>query len=161
MAGVSYTRRDRIASIHIDGPNGNALTPALRRELNDALRRYRDDDDAWMAVISSEGRDFCLGSADSAPGTRREARERSLLWGGGFMEIWKPTIAAVQGQCRGEGLAVALSCDLRVGEAATVLQADFGAQPDEPNCAVGWKAPLLLSAAGVKPENRIRRTNSD
>ena len=33
MAGVSYTRRDRIASIHIDGPNGNALTPALRREL--------------------------------------------------------------------------------------------------------------------------------
>lgn len=148
MAGVTYTQQNRIASIHIEGPGGNALTPQLRRELNRALLEYRHDDDAWMAVISSAGADFCLGTNEPAPASAREARDRALLWGGGYVEVWKPTIAAIQGQCRGEGLAVALNCDLRVGQPDTVLHPDFGGTPAAPNVTPAWLVDLVgISAA--------------
>lgn len=144
MAEVTYTRQDRIAAIHIDAPaTGNAFTPEMRRQLNDALLEYRRDDAAWMVVISSAGPDFCIGAHDPPATSRREARERSLLWGGGYVEVWKPTIAAVQGQCSGEGLAVALSCDLRVAEEGTTFSADLSGDRSEPNVVAAWLVNLV------------------
>src|SRR3990172_2498549 len=121
MAEVTYTRDGRIARIHIDAAaRGNAFTPQMRREVNEALTHYRDDDEAWMAVISGEGKDFCAGSADS-PGT---------------------SYAALQGQCKGEGLALALSCDLRVADDTTALSADFSGDAGEPNVLPAWLVAL-------------------
>ncbi|MFA7248177.1 MAG: enoyl-CoA hydratase/isomerase family protein [Dehalococcoidia bacterium] len=146
MAGVTYTRQDRIASIHIDAAaTGNAFTPEIRRQLNAALLEYRRDDEAWMGVISSAGPDFCVGTQEPAPTSTRERRERALLWGGGFVEIWKPTIAAVQGQCRGEGLALALSCDLRVADETSMFSADLSGDASEPNVVAAW----LINLVGI------------
>jgi len=142
MAEVSYTREDRIARIHIDAPS-SAFGAGTRREVNEALLRYKADDEAWMAVISAAGADFCRGSRDRAGDTHRERRERATLWAGGFVEIWKPTIAAIQGQCRGEGLALALGCDLRVADASASFTADCGGDAGEPDVLAAWLLNLV------------------
>jgi enoyl-CoA hydratase/carnithine racemase len=134
MPEVTYTLEDRIARITLNAPaRGNKFTPSMRAELNEALRRYKDDDEAWMAVIGAEGKDFSLGSDDSPPATYAARRERNDNYAGGYVEMWKPTIAAIQGECRGEGLAVALSCDLRVADDTATFTADWNGAPGEPN----------------------------
>ncbi|MFH1602936.1 MAG: enoyl-CoA hydratase/isomerase family protein [Pseudomonadota bacterium] len=141
MAEVTYTKQDRIARLQIDNPS-NLFGPQTRRDLNRALLQYKADDEAWMAVISAEGPDFALGSRDQAS-SYRERRECYALWAGGFVETWKPMIAAVQGQCRGEGLALALSCDLRVADETASFTADFSGGPDEPDVLAAWLLNLV------------------
>jgi enoyl-CoA hydratase/carnithine racemase len=122
-----------------------AFDPNIRRELNSALRRYKDDRDAWIAVISSEGADFGRGPLETSDKSYEARRECAMLWGGGFVEVWKPTIAAIQGECRGEALALALGCDLRVADATTTFKADF-AEADVPDVLAAWLLNLVGAA---------------
>ena len=146
MAEVTYKREGRVGLIHIDAAaTGNALTPDLRKQLNAALNAYKHDDEAWAGVISSAGPDFCVGTQEAAPTSHSGKRERGTLWAGGYVEIWKPTIAAVQGQCRGEGLALALGCDLRVADSTTKFAADLSGDASEPNVVGAW----LLNHVGL------------
>lgn len=145
MATVSYTQQGRIARIHIGG-SPPAFDAQSRRELNRALQQYKADNDAWMAVISSDGPDFAAGSSAPAAGATREPHERSTLWAGGYVEVWKPTICAVQGQCRGEGLALALGCDLRVADESATFTSDFNGSAGEPDVLAAWLLNLVGAA---------------
>jgi enoyl-CoA hydratase/carnithine racemase len=144
MTEVTYSVEGRIATIRLTARDrGNMFTPSLRREVNEALRRYRDDDEAWIAVVCGEGGDFCRGSADSAPESAGATSERRRLWAGGYVEVWKPTIAAVQGTCRGEGLALALLCDLRVATPDARFEVAFTGASDEPDVTAAWLVNLV------------------
>ena len=145
MAEVTYARDGKIAHIRMR-PAADAFGPQTRRDLNSALLRYKDDADAWMAVISSEGRDFCRGSSEPTDRTSHGRREQALLWAGGYVEVWKPTIAAIHGECRGEGLAVALACDLRVADATATFTADFTGDTGETDVLAAWLINLVGAA---------------
>lgn len=145
MATVSYSSDNRIARIHLSGAPP-AFDAETRRDLNRALLRYKADSEAWMAVISAAGPDFAAGSSAPAPGALREQRESCALWAGGFVEVWKPTICAVQGQCRGEALALALSCDLRIADETAAFTADYRGAPGEPDVLAAWLLNLVGTA---------------
>ena len=148
MAQVTYQVDDRVAVVTLQAPErGNSFDPDMRRELHHALVRFRDDDDAWVLVVSGDGADFCTGSFDEHSGSHQSRRDRATYWAGGQIGTPKPTIAVVQGVCQGEGMALALSCDLRLADDSVSFQAGLDTMSGGPNVAGVWLVNLLGQSA--------------
>jgi E-phenylitaconyl-CoA hydratase len=119
MAGtVLYERDGHVATITYNRPEArNAINAELRQDLNEAWERFRDDEDAWVGIVTGAGESFCSGadmkdagrSAGTWPGTFWEIPTINSYESG--LEIWKPTIAAVNGHCLGYGLTLVTRCD--------------------------------------------------
>ena len=124
MPSVLYEQSGRVVTITINRPDAmNAIDPETNRALIDAWTRFRDDDSAWVAVLTGAGEKAFSAGADlkkmipaafGKPGGGRRHHDHGL---GGItrgLEIWKPMIAAINGFCLAGGLEQALACDLRV-----------------------------------------------
>lgn len=118
MSLVTYELDDHIATITLNRPEArNAINGALRQELNAAWERFRDEQDAWVGILTANGGVFCAG------GDLKDVQGSVGTFGGTFwekptinsfesgMELFKPTIAAVHGPCVGYGLTGVLFCD--------------------------------------------------
>ncbi len=101
---VRYERDGHVATITYDRPDAlNAINAQMRRDLNAAWERFRDDEDAWVAIVTGAGRAFCAGAdlhdgagaAGAWPGSFWEIPTINSFESG--LELWKPTIAAVDG----------------------------------------------------------------
>jgi enoyl-CoA hydratase/carnithine racemase len=139
---VVYSCEARVAQIHLEKSKSSASD--LRRELNDAFRQFRRDDSAWIAIVCCDGADSwngTLGTAD--PNDRESAREFFTKWAGGYHEIWKPTIAAIEGLCSGEGAALALSCDFRIGDKDSRFDFALDKLADQPHVSAAWLINLV------------------
>jgi E-phenylitaconyl-CoA hydratase len=115
---VTYECDEHVAVITYNRPDKlNAINGALRTDLNAAWERFRADDDAWVAIVTGAGRAFCVGadlqdgagSAGTWPGSFWEIPTVNSFESG--LEVWKPTIAAVNGYCLGYGLTLVSACD--------------------------------------------------
>ncbi|HET6811512.1 MAG TPA: enoyl-CoA hydratase/isomerase family protein [Acidimicrobiales bacterium] len=115
---VLYERDGHVVTITYNRPEVlNAVNGQLRRELNAAFSQFRDDEDAWVAIVTGAGRAFCAGAdlRDGAgaigefPGTFWEKPTINSFESG--WEIFKPVIAAVNGPCLGYGLTLVTWCD--------------------------------------------------
>ena len=118
MPLVSYELDDHVATITLNRPEArNAINGELRQDLNAAWDRFRDDQDAWVGILTANGDVFCAG------GDLKDGEGSVGTFGGTFwekptinsfesgMELFKPTIAAVHGPCVGYGLTGVLFCD--------------------------------------------------
>jgi enoyl-CoA hydratase/carnithine racemase len=115
---VLYERTDHVATITYNRPDVlNAVNGELRRDLNEAFARFRDDDEAWVAIVTGAGRAFCAG-ADLGDGAGATGEFAGSFWEKPTVnsfesgwEIYKPVIAAVNGHCLGYGLTLVTWCD--------------------------------------------------
>lgn len=128
MSLVTYEVVDHIATITLNRPESrNAINGAMRRDLNAAWDRFRDDEDAWVGILTAAGEVFCAGAdlTDSAGavgtfgGTFWEKPTINSFESG--MELFKPTIAAVNGPCIGYGLTGVLFCDFVIASTEAVF----------------------------------------
>ncbi|MFT7599507.1 MAG: E-phenylitaconyl-CoA hydratase [Acidimicrobiales bacterium] len=126
---VTYERDGHIAIITYNRPEAlNAVNGDLRRDLNAAWERLRTDDEAWVAIVTGNGRAFCAGADLKDPGSSVGNDEHSFWEVPSFTslesgkEIWKPVIAAVNGYAIGFGLTMVAACDLVVASE----RAEFG-----------------------------------
>jgi enoyl-CoA hydratase len=112
MMAVHYERTGPVAVVTIDRPERrNAVDMATAQGLQEAWRRFEDDGDALVGVLTGAGGTFSAG-ADLVAFDLVETAGGYL---GGFRgQVGKPTIAAVTGYCVAGGLEMALWCDLRV-----------------------------------------------
>lgn len=119
MPILLYEKKGRIAYITLNRPEArNALSYELIDELEKAWIAFGDDDDLWVAILSGAGPSFCAGldlKERAAQGTFTREGEKGI-WGISptLLGVWKPTIAAVQGQALAGGFVVAMDCDFRI-----------------------------------------------
>ena len=126
---VTYELEGHVATITYNRPDAmNAINGEMRRDLNDAFARLRDEEDAWVAIVTGAGKAFCAGadlrdgggSAGEFAGTFWEKPTINSFESG--WEIFKPVIAAVNGYCLGYGLTLATWCDFVIASE----RAEFG-----------------------------------
>lgn len=124
---VLYEQDDHVVTISYNRPEAlNAINADVREHLNAAWLRFRDDKDAWVAILTGAG-----DRAFSAGADMKNGEGAAGTWDGTFFEIptinsfesglelFKPTVAAVKGYCLGYGLTAVAACDFVVaGESA-------------------------------------------
>lgn len=114
---MQYEKRGRIAHVTLNRPQVlNSYHNAMLEEMVAIWSDFRNDDEAWVAILSGAGeRAFCSGHDLKAEENLDEAIFReppSLHYGG--IEVYKPIIAAIHGYCLGGGMSMALGCDIRI-----------------------------------------------
>jgi len=126
---VLYKLDGHVATITYNRPEAmNAVNGAMRRGLNDTFGRFRDDEEAWIAIVTGAGRAFCAGG-DLRDGAGSIGEFAGTFWEKPTVnsfesgwEIFKPVIAAVNGYCLGYGLTLATWCDFVIASD----RAEFG-----------------------------------
>ena len=126
---VLYELDDHVATITYNRPEVlNAVNGDMRRDLNAAFSRFRDDENAWVAIVTGAGRAFCAGG-DLHDGAGSTGEFAGTFWEKPTLnsfesgwEIFKPVIAAVNGYCLGYRLTLATWCDFVVASD----RAEFG-----------------------------------
>ena len=126
---VSYELDEHVATITYNRSEAlNAINAELRQDLNAAFGRFRDEADAWVAIVTGRGRAFCVG-ADLKDGAGAAGAFAGTFWEKPTLnsfesgwEIFKPVIAAVNGYCLGYGLTMVTWCDFVVASD----RAEFG-----------------------------------
>ena len=120
MAIIEYTKEGRIAIFTINRPEKmNVLNLEAMQRFTDLLKEFRDDDNAWVGILTGTGEKvFSAGVdiKDFLPMIRRTPdkkwqRPTAIMRG---MDLWKPMIAACNGLTIGGGLEMSLACDIMI-----------------------------------------------
>jgi enoyl-CoA hydratase/carnithine racemase len=65
---VLYELDGHVATITYNRPEAlNAINAELRADLNAAFARLRDEEDAWVGIVTGRGEAFCAGGAIRLP----------------------------------------------------------------------------------------------
>lgn len=114
---------DGVAWMTLDNPNKlNAISMSMWRTLSEALTRFESDPTVRCVVLTGQGeKAFCAGADISQFEKVRAGPEASAEYDrvtrGTMAQLQafpKPTIAMISGFCLGGGMALAISCDLRL-----------------------------------------------
>jgi enoyl-CoA hydratase/carnithine racemase len=143
---VDYKLESKIATITLNRPEAyNSIDVRTLKELHDALIAFRDNEDAWVGIITGAGdKAFCSGAdiAEMLPFLKTNAYKpweipQTPL---GDMELYKPLIGAINGIAFGGGLEIALICDIRIA----VEHARFACSEVNLGIMPGWGATQRL-----------------
>jgi enoyl-CoA hydratase len=103
MAAILIEKKDHIACITLNRPGvDNRINLQLAQEIEEICAAVNQDDDIYVVLLTGAGEQFCCGS---------EIKSNAAASVAG---IEKPVIAVVNGDAIGDGLEIALSCDIRI-----------------------------------------------
>jgi enoyl-CoA hydratase/carnithine racemase len=177
-AEILYDVDDPVATITLNRPEAlNAWTDTMAGEVRDALGRAEHDPAVVGIVLTGAGRGFCAGadmkrlSVLSGAGgggdgetvlSEGTSLERSTpmpgdeSWGedlrGSYtylMSVPKPIVAAINGPVAGMGVPIALACDLRFMNDATVLTTSFAQRGLVAEWGLSWLLARLVGPANA------------
>lgn len=150
MPTVTLTRQGEIAVATLDNPPVNALSAALRADLNDALAQAMADPSVTALVIAAKGRAFIAGADISEFGKPPAPPILPDLLAA-IENAPKPVVAAIEGVALGGGLEVALACHGRVASPAAKLGLPEIKLGLIPGAGGTQRLPRLIGAAAAFP----------
>ncbi|MGZ9274626.1 MAG: enoyl-CoA hydratase-related protein [Nitrospira sp.] len=109
-----------VATLLINRPPANTLTPELLAELSTAVDQLVKDDAVKVVVLTGTGRFFIAGADIRLLASISSSREGGTiaLQGQAILNqieaLEKPVIAAINGACLGGGLELAMCCHIRL-----------------------------------------------
>ncbi len=122
-ATIIYSQEAHIAHITLNRPEtGNIINQQLAQEMEDICCEINQDDNIYVVVITGAGeRAFCSGSeleqliqaGATIPYSHLSALMKMNV-AAAIASIDRPVIAAINGDAVGQGLELALSCDIRM-----------------------------------------------
>lgn len=155
---IEMTVKDSVATIMIVRPERkNAITLAMRTEIQHAFERAQDDDDIRAVIFRGAGNDFSAGAdvgemgGGGTRGSLMRMRHMHRMCRAVAMTN-KPVIAAVQGVCIGMSWAMALASDVVIAAEDARFQFAFrhiGLAPD------GGAAYLLTRYVSIQRAKEI------
>jgi enoyl-CoA hydratase len=113
-------RKGAVGTITIDNPDRhNAISNPMWQAITNAALAFDADPEIRLITIEGHGRKAFASGADIS---RFESAEGPVTRGGGAFStacatvhaVSKPTVAVIRGWCLGGGMALAISCDLRL-----------------------------------------------
>lgn len=140
---IETVELDGAREIRLNRPEAlNAWTPALGRELLDALTTAADDPLVRAVLVTGAGRAFCAGA--DVKNSRETTGDGDPDLSSRLREIYnpiittvrgapKPVVAAIHGACAGLGVSLALAADLLLAADDAYLMLAFariGVMPD-------------------------------
>ena len=143
---VQFSTSSGIATITIDNPPVNALSPAVVDGIAQALEAFEKDASARAAVLVGAGKTFVAGADIKEFGKITAGQSRGLELPAVLNRLEacsKPIVAAIHGSAFGGGLELALACHYRV--------AAPGSQVGQPEVKLG----LIPGAGGTQRLPRL------
>jgi enoyl-CoA hydratase/carnithine racemase len=147
-SSVLYSKDGHVAFITLNRPDAdNVINRQLAQEMEEVCAGVNQDDDIYVVVITGAGdRVFCGGG------------EAGVNAATAVAVIDRPVIAAINGDALGEGLELALGCDIRLASdkarfglpqlAAGIIPMNGGTQR-LPRLIGRGKAMELILTAGI------------
>jgi enoyl-CoA hydratase len=129
-------KRDKVAIVTLNRPDKrNALSIALRNEIDHCLGELENDGAVSVVVIAGAGPVFCAGFDRNEffiqePDHVKALVESTDVFHLRLMNFPKPLVAAIHGSAMGGGIDLAVLCDVRVAAEGAVFahpEIKFGA----------------------------------
>lgn len=116
---AEYEKNGHVATITINRPERmNAVHPPAAEELSLIWDDALEDDNTWVIVLTGSGEKAFSAGNDLKYTAEHGFPKKRIKGGFGGLtdrtDIWKPTIAAVNGFALGGGFEMALACDIIV-----------------------------------------------
>jgi len=117
---ISVSRRGKVLTIALDNPPMNAIDQTMHDELKTIFFDAQDDLDSDVVVLTGAGNVFCAGG-NIQDGMQKRINEVDSYHKknlgvkrriSGMMDLEKPLIGRINGDCIGGGASLALFCDV-------------------------------------------------
>jgi enoyl-CoA hydratase/carnithine racemase len=156
--------QDKVAVITLNRPEArNALSPELGTALRGAIAWAAAAPEVGALLLTGAGSAFCSGGDVKAMGSRapvdnpasaetqfQEMRARHQEIAGALYAMRKPTLAALPGPAAGAGMAIALSCDIRLAASSAFLSTAYARIGLSGDYGIAWLLSRVVGPARAR-----------